>query len=80
MGREQAEYLFGILVKMTDILGIPAVKEQELLEEDIIKLIEERTEARKQKNWARADQIRNELSSKGILLEDTKDGVKWKRA
>jgi cysteinyl-tRNA synthetase len=65
---------------MTDILGIPAVKEQELLEEDIIKLIEERTEARKQKNWARADQIRNELSSKGILLEDTKDGVKWKRA
>ncbi len=80
MGRAQAKDLFDKLLKMTDILGIAAVKEQGLLEEDIIKLIDERTEARKQKNWARADQIRNELSSKGIILEDTKDGVKWKKA
>ena len=78
MGRAQAKDLFDKLLKMTDILGIAAVKEQGLLEEDIIKLIDERTEARKQKNWARADQIRNELSAKGIILEDTKDGVKWK--
>ena len=80
MGRAQAKDLFDKLLKMTDILGIAAVKEQGLLEEDIIKLIDERTEARKQKNWARADQIRNELSDKGIILEDTKDGVKWKKA
>ena len=80
MGRAQAKDLFDKLLKMTDILGIAAVKEQGLLEEDIIKLIDERTEARKQKNWARADQIRNELSAKGIILEDTKDGVKWKKA
>lgn len=80
MGQEQAIYLFDMLQKMTDVLGIYAVKEQELLEDDIIKLIEERTEARKQKNWARADEIRNELSAKGIILEDTKDGVKWKKA
>lgn len=80
MGRAQAKDLFDKLLKMTDILGIAAVKEQGLLEEDIIKLIDERTEARKLKNWARADQIRNELSAKGIILEDTKDGVKWKKA
>lgn len=80
MGRAQAKDLFDKLLKMTDIFGIAAVKEQGLLEEDIIKLIDERTEARKQKNWARADQIRNELSAKGIILEDTKDGVKWKKA
>ena len=80
MGRAQAKDLFDKLLKMTDILGIAAVKEQGLLEEDIIKLIDERTEARKQKDWARADQIRNELSAKGIILEDTKDGVKWKKA
>jgi len=55
-------------------------KEEELLAEDIEKLIEERQAARKEKNFKRADEIRNELLEKGIILEDTREGVKWKRA
>ena len=80
MGRAQAEDLFDKLLKMTDVLGISAIREKELLAEDIEQLIAERTQARKEKNWARADQIRNDLAAKGIILEDTKDGVKWKKA
>ena len=48
--------------------------------EKIEKLIEERQAARKEKNFKRADEIRNELLEKGIILEDTREGVKWKRA
>ncbi|MCX7999508.1 MAG: cysteine--tRNA ligase, partial [Leptospiraceae bacterium] len=51
----------------------------ELEDEEIERLIHERSEAKKQKNYARADEIRNLLFEKGILLEDTKTGVKWKR-
>ncbi|MBO4954326.1 MAG: cysteine--tRNA ligase, partial [Clostridia bacterium] len=43
-------------------------------------LIEERNQARKEKNWARADEIRDQLKAEGIILEDTPQGVKWKRA
>jgi cysteinyl-tRNA synthetase len=43
-------------------------------------LVAERTMAKKQRNFARADAIRNELAAKGVLLEDSKDGVRWKRA
>ena len=53
---------------------------EELLAEDIEKLIEERQAARKAKNFQRADEIRNELLEKGIILEDTREGVKWKKA
>jgi len=49
-----------------------------LAEEDILKSIEERNAARKEKNWKRADEIRNELVSKGIILEDTPIGTNWK--
>ena len=62
------------------MLGIITEREKELLDEDIEKLIEERQAARKAKNFARADEIRDELSARGILLEDTREGVKWKRA
>ena len=48
--------------------------------EEIEKLIQERQDARKQKNFARADEIRNQLLEQGIILEDTREGVKWKRA
>ena len=51
-----------------------------LLEEDIEALIKERQEARKAKNFGRADEIRKELLDRGIILEDTREGVKWKRA
>ena len=62
------------------MLGIITEREVELLDEDIEKLIEERQAARKAKNFARADEIREQLASQGILLEDTREGVKWKRA
>ena len=65
---------------LCDILGIITEKKAELLDADIEKLIEERQAARKAKNFARADEIRNELLEKGIVLEDTREGVKWKRA
>jgi cysteinyl-tRNA synthetase len=52
---------------------------QGLNDEDIEALIAERTQAKKTRNFARADQIRNELAEKGVVLEDSKDGVRWKR-
>jgi cysteinyl-tRNA synthetase len=52
---------------------------QGLTDEQIDALVAERTQAKKQRNFARADQIRNELAEKGVLIEDSKDGVRWKR-
>ena len=65
---------------LCDIMGLITEKKEELLDADIEKLIEERQAARKAKNFARADEIRAELLEKGIILEDTREGVKWKRA
>ena len=78
--RGYLEKLLNVLKKLTDILGIIVEKEEELLDAEIEKLIEERQAARKAKNFARADEIRGELLGKGIILEDTREGVKWKRA
>jgi cysteinyl-tRNA synthetase len=50
-----------------------------LTDEEIEKLVAERVQAKKLRNFARADAIRNDLAAKGVLLEDSKDGVKWKR-
>lgn len=69
-----------LIEKLCDVLGIITEKEEELLDSDIEALINERQEARKAKNFARADEIRNMLSDMGIILEDTREGVKWKRA
>jgi cysteinyl-tRNA synthetase len=77
------EYLSSLkeeLVMLSDICGLLVEKKQEMLDSDIEALIEERQAARKAKNFQRADEIRNELLSKGIVLEDTREGVKWKRA
>ena len=71
------EYL---LVKLTDVLGLIVDKKEEMLDEEIEKLIEERQAARKAKDFARADAIRDELLEKGIVLKDTREGVQWKRA
>ena len=78
--KEYAKQLFDLLVKLTDVLGIIVEKEEELLSEDIEALIAERQAARKEKNFARADEIRDELLAKGIVLKDTREGVKWTRA
>ena len=68
------------IVKLCDVCGIIARPAKEMLAEDIEKLIEERQAARKAKDFARADAIRDELLAKGIILEDTREGVKWKKA
>lgn len=67
------------LREMNDILGIAREDTDELLDEEIERLIRERTEARKAKNYARADEIRDLLNQKGIVLEDTPQGVRWRR-
>ena len=68
------------IVMLSDICGLIVEKQPEILEEEIEALIQERQEARKAKNFARADEIREILTQKGIVLEDTREGVKWKRA
>lgn len=65
---------------LCDVLGVVTEKKEELLDADIENLIAERQAARKAKNFARADEIRGLLLEKGIILEDTREGVKWKRA
>lgn len=73
--------LKGKIVELSDICGLLVEKKEEgMLDEEIEGLIEERQAARKAKNFARADEIRKELLEKGIILEDTREGVKWKRA
>ncbi|MCZ8517238.1 cysteine--tRNA ligase [Paenibacillus filicis] len=64
---------------MDAVLGILAAAEEDLVDEEVDRLIAERTEARKAKNWARADEIRDLLTSRGILLEDTAQGIRWRR-
>lgn len=78
--REYTEKLLSVLQKLADVMGLIVNKKEEILDEDIEALIEERQAARKAKDFARADQIRDELAGKGIILEDTREGVKWKRA
>ena len=78
--KEFAKGLKDSIVTLADVLGIIAEKQEEILDDEIEKLIAERQAARKEKNFARADEIRNELLAKGIILEDTREGVKWKKA
>lgn len=72
------ELVLNTVTKLCDILGIITEKKKEILDSDIEALIEERQAARKAKNFARADEIRDQLSDMGIILEDTREGVKWK--
>ena len=75
-----AQKAYDTLKLLCDILGINVKEEAVLLDEEIENLIQERQDARKAKNFARADEIRNLLTEKGIILEDTREGVRWKRA
>ena len=74
------QMIYDELRMLTDICGLIVEKKEELLDSDIEALIQERQDARKAKNFARADEIRNQLMEMGIVLEDTREGVKWKRA
>ena len=78
--QEYARKLLQELTQLADVLGLIIHPEKELLDSDIEALIQERNDARKAKNFARADEIRQELLNQGIVLEDTREGVKWKRA
>lgn len=73
------EAAIAIFDELTDVLGLVYNRKTETLDSDIEALIEARTNARKEKNWAEADRIRDELKAMGIVLEDTAQGVKWHR-
>lgn len=75
-----AEKLYGVLGQLSDIMGLVLEQEEELLDEEIEELIALRQSARKAKDYQKADEIRQTLLEKGILLEDTREGVKWKKA
>ncbi len=72
--------LYDQMKSLCDVLGIIIEKEEEILDAEIEALIEERQAARKEKNFQRADEIRDILLEKGIILKDTREGVQWKRA
>jgi cysteinyl-tRNA synthetase len=81
-GEASEELMKGILeeiLTLSQILGLEVVKKEEILEEEIEQLIAKRQAARKEKNFAKSDEIRDLLMEKGIVLEDTREGVKWKR-
>ncbi len=77
--KEFLEAAKDLIVKLCGVLGLIVEKEDEVLDGDIEKMIEERQQARKNRDFVRADAIRDELLSKGIILEDTREGVKWRR-
>lgn len=79
VGREEITAYKELLLELTGVLGIILEREQELLDSEIDALIVERTEARASRNFARADEIRDLLAAKGIVLEDTPQGVRWRR-
>ncbi|WP_410772594.1 cysteine--tRNA ligase [Fontibacillus sp. BL9] len=79
VSRADLEAALKLFEEMNGVLRIAAEEEQELLDNEIEALIEDRTEARKSKNWARADEIRDLLQEQGILLEDTPQGMRWRR-
>lgn len=74
------EYATKLFDELTGVLGLVYNRKTENLDGEIEALIEARREARKAKNWAEADRIRDELKAQGIVLEDTPQGVKWHRA
>ncbi len=71
--------LLGQIKELSDVCGLIVEKKEEMLPEEVEELIAKRQAARKEKNFARADEIRAQLLEKGIVLEDTREGVKWKR-
>ncbi|MBQ4563742.1 MAG: cysteine--tRNA ligase [Lachnospiraceae bacterium] len=78
--KELVDWVKAEIEGLCDVLGIITEKKEELLDSEIEEMIAKRQQARKEKNFALADQIRNELLEKGIVLLDTREGVKWKKA
>ena len=78
--KEFAAGLYEELFKLSDVLGLKIEKKEEILDKEIADLIQERQAASQAKDFKRADPIRDELLKKGIILKDTREGVKWQRA
>ena len=78
MGKEDAKKILDTVKRFDGILNI--IEEQGELTDDIDALVKAREVARKSKDFKKADEIRNQLKEKGILLEDGPNGVVWKRA
>ncbi|MNL76369.1 Cysteine--tRNA ligase [compost metagenome] len=71
--------LLQAFTEMNAVLRLTPENEEEAAGEEVERLIAERAEARKNKNWGRSDEIRDELNAMGILLEDTPQGMRWRR-
>ena len=78
--KELTEYAITVFDELMNVLGLLYNRKTASLDDEIEALLEARNEARKNKNWAEADRIRDELKAQGIVLEDTPQGVKWHRA
>jgi cysteinyl-tRNA synthetase len=79
MQEENKVELVELLKRFDTVLNIFGDEQREMLDSEIQNLINERQEARRRRDFARGDEIRDELAGRGIILEDTKDGVRWKR-
>ena len=79
MQEENKVELVELLKRFDSVLNIFGDDQREMLDSEIQSLIDERQEARRRRDFARGDEIRDELAHRGIILEDTKDGVRWKR-
>lgn len=78
--KEYVETLLKQLTTLADICGLILERKEEIIDQEIEDMIAARQAARKEKNFKLADEIRDSLLQKGIILEDTREGVKWKRA
>lgn len=78
--KELAKYALDLIRELGKPLGILQKSTKGSLEEEIEQLIQQRQQARKDKNWALSDKIRDDLKARGIILEDTPQGVRWKKA
>jgi cysteinyl-tRNA synthetase len=76
---EDQREMLAVIDRIDTVLNIFGEQQREMLDSEIQSLIDERQEARHRRDFARADQIRDDLANRGIILEDTKDGVRWKR-
>jgi len=79
-GKQDAQAAEAAMTDFNKVLGVIELEQAESLEEEVERLIQERQAARKAKNFRRADEIRNSLRDRGIILEDTPHGVRWKKA
>lgn len=77
--KSEAEAALSLVTELCSVLGVKALEEKESLSDKVEALIEERNNARKEKNYARADEIRDELKEMGIALKDTANGVMWEK-